>query len=260
MFIPIRINWRVLNLITIIQSGYITWQHGVSSHFIYYSIAQGNSEECLSIVLPGMFGSQGECVLSVRESVLFLMLYKPLRAQGPSQHTNTASRASDRTQRAVHLHKHCSVPFSTTHSMRQIQSDSPSVYTITGTAWMFREQSLERVPSAFVVVVQGGAGGVLARRGRSCPLADEHMVPSPPTMACLSCPQLWVSSRGWLLLSSRVLLSVTAGAEHLQHLRERSRAADATSGSRSHKALPQLLCRRGRLVAFTELSENLSPL
>lgn len=166
MFIPIRINWRVLNLITIIQSGYITWQHSVSSHFIYYSIAQGNKEECLSIVLPGMFGSQGECVLSVRESVLFLMLYKPLRAQGPSQHTNTASRASDRTQRAVHLHKHCSVPFSTTHSMRQIQSDSPSVYTITGTAWMFREQSLERVPSAFVVVVRACQEGPVMPSGR----------------------------------------------------------------------------------------------
>lgn len=254
MFIPIRINWRVLNLVTIIQSGYITWQHGVSSHFIYYSIAQGNSEECLSIVLPGMFGSQGECVLSVRESVLFLMLYKPLRAQGPSQHTNTASRASDRTQRAVHLHKHCSVPFSTTHSMRQIQSDSPSVYTITGTAWMFREQSLERVPSAFVVAVRACQEGPVMPSGRRAHGAVTPNNGMSQLSAALSqfTGMTVVEQPGPAVSHSR--------SWALQHLRERSRAADATSGSRSHKALPQLLCRRGRLVAFTELSENLSPL
>lgn len=77
--------------------------------------------------------------------------------------------------------------------------------TITFTGWMFREQALERVPSAFCC---------FCARGSSCPLADhvvskketladEHMVPSPQTMACLSCPQLWVSSSQWLLLTSQ---------------------------------------------------------
>lgn len=155
-----------------------------------------------------MSGSQGECVLSVRESVLSLMLYKLLRAQGPSQHTSAASRASVRTQRAVHLHKHCSVPFNTTHSMRQIQSDSSSVYTIAGTAWMFREQSLERLPSAFVVAVRACQEGPVMPSGRRA-----HGAVTPKTgMSQLSA----ALSRfvGMTVAEQPVRLSVRARAEH----------------------------------------------
>lgn len=145
------------------------------------------------------------CSLSAMRPVLFLM-YKQLCLPGPFR--NAAMSSSDGTQRATHLHKHRSVWFSTTHSMWQIQYDSFSVYTITGTGGMFRERVLERVPSAFVVAVRA------ARRGSSYPLADrvvsrtetladENMVPSPQTMACLSCPQPWFRSCGRLLMSSQ---------------------------------------------------------
>lgn len=93
--------------------------------------------------------------------------------------------------------KHCPVSSSsTTHSERQIQYDSSSWDTITGTAWIFTDWDLDRVPSDFIFHVP-----VVDHVVRDA--ADEHVVLSPRTMACLSCPQLWVSLCWWLLLNSQ---------------------------------------------------------
>lgn len=93
--------------------------------------------------------------------------------------------------------KHCPVSTSSTsHSERQIQYDSSSGDTITGTAWIFTDRDLDRVPSDFVFHVP-----VVHHVVRDA--ADEHVVLSPRTMACLSCPQLWVSLCWWLLLNSQ---------------------------------------------------------
>ncbi len=118
--------------------------------------------------------------------------------------TAALPKALHSTQTLPHvLQTGCSVLATSTntalfHSTRLIQCDRFSmIHSVCtqslGTGWMFREQSLERVPSAFVAAVPA------ARRGSSCPLADhvvsgtetladEHMVPSPQTMTCLSCP------------------------------------------------------------------------
>lgn len=77
---------------------------------------------------------------------------------------------------------------------RLIRCDGFSMIHPAGTAW-----GLERVPSDFVFHVP--VADHVVRRPET--LADKHAVPSPQTMACLNCLQLWVSSCWWLLSNSQ---------------------------------------------------------
>ncbi|KAK9528534.1 hypothetical protein VZT92_012687 [Zoarces viviparus] len=94
------------------------------------------------------------------ELVLFLMLYKRLRLPKAPRSTQTLL-----TQRASHLHRRRSVPFSTTHSTRNIRYDSFGVQTVAGAGWMFRERAgeVESVPSALSRGCTRGARHVLWR-------------------------------------------------------------------------------------------------
>lgn len=143
--------------------------------------------------------SEGEAdhSLSVMEAVLFLMLYKQLCR--PSKHSNPSTSASDRTRRASLFHKYCSVPSS--YTFRMIHSVRTQSLVQHG---CLEKQSLELL--LLLCELPGGAGHVAVADhvvSRSETLVDELTVPSPRTMACLSCPQLWVSSCWWLLLNSQ---------------------------------------------------------
>lgn len=165
--------------------------------------AQGHSDECLGITLPDMFAvalhrSDGEAdrSLSVMEAVLFLMLYKQLCR--PSKHSNPSVLQTGHGMLASSTNTALFHP--ATHSGWFIQWEHNH--------WYSMDVYRSRVKSFCCCCARlpGGAGhDPVADHvvSRSETLADELTVPSPRTMACLSCPRLWVGSCWWLLLSSQ---------------------------------------------------------
>lgn len=111
-------------------------------------------------------------------------------AQGPSQHSNTATAE---TLSASHLRKHtfCSIQHDLFNEIQQISMiHSVCIEPLVQNGCLQRRPRRELL--LLLCKLPGGPHHVLREVTRTETPTDKHTVPSPQTMACLSCPQPWL--------------------------------------------------------------------